>query len=92
MSSEISNARAMALDEILQKFATAKGIRVEALGKLLQALMAELDKRDLSAVDTAALLKLALQYSVSLRADETPLSFTGKEITPDFEIDAKWTA
>ncbi len=69
----IQNARAMRLDELFETFAVAKAARVEAVGKRLKAILAELDKRDLSAVKTETLLTLALKYIGAAREEAEPL-------------------
>ena len=85
---EIQNARAMRLDELFETFALAKEKRVEAFGKRLQAIMAELDKRDLSAVKTEILLALALKYIEAAREEATPLVLRGMvEVPSSFSID-----
>lgn len=69
----IQNARAIRMDELFETFAVAKTKRVEAFGKRLQAILAELDKRDLKDVPTATLLTLALKYIEAARAEDMPL-------------------
>lgn len=91
LTREIENARAMALDELLQKYATSKAVRIECLGKRLKSIMAELDSRDLSKVDTGTLLRLALQYAESLRNDESKLPLK-PTIDDGCSGDDGWTA
>jgi orotate phosphoribosyltransferase-like protein len=76
-SREISNARSIMLDELIEQFALSKKGRIEAFGKRLQTILSELDKRDLSAVPVEKLMGLALQYSESLRADSGDLTLVG---------------
>jgi len=75
---EIQNARAMRLDELFETFAIAKVKRVEAFGKRLQSILAELDKRELKDVPTATLLTLALKYIEAAREEAAPLALQRK--------------
>lgn len=84
LSLEIQNARALRLDELFERFAVAKARRVETFGKRLEAILAELDQRDLSEVKTEALLSLALKYGESLRDEYQPLALQGQ--LADLEI------
>jgi len=74
---EVQNACAMRMDGLLETFAISKAKRVEAFGKRLQAIMAELDKRDLKDVNTKTLLTLALKYIEAARAEDVPLTLKG---------------
>ncbi|MBI2503609.1 MAG: hypothetical protein HYW07_10310 [Candidatus Latescibacteria bacterium] len=76
---ELQNARALRLDELFERFAVSKARRVEAFGRRLEGILAELDKRDLAEVKTEVLLSLALKYGESLRDEYQPLAFQGEE-------------
>ena len=80
LQKEISNARTLRMDELFEKYAVAKSKRVEVFGKRLEAIMTELDKRDLSDCLTPTLLTLALKYGESLRAEYEPLKLLGDEM------------
>jgi len=80
LQKEISNARTLRMDELFEKYAVAKSKRVEVFGKRLEAIMTELDKRDLSDCLTPVLLTLALNYGESLRAEYEPLKLLGDEM------------
>jgi len=74
---DILNAETLRMDELFQKYAIVKSRRVEAFGKRLNAIMAELDKRDMTDVPTASLLALALKYRESLKTEYQPLRIQG---------------
>ena len=77
---DIGNARTLRMDELFEKYAVAKSKRVEVFGKRLDAILAELDTRDLADVPTPVLLTLALKYGESLRAEYEPLKLLGDEM------------
>lgn len=79
LQKEIANARTIALDALFQRFAVAKAKRIEVFGRRLEAILKELDKRDLSDVPTVSLLKLALDYGDRLKAESEPLTMQGEE-------------
>lgn len=79
----VRNARALRMDELFERFHVAKAKRVEAFGRRLDALLAELDKRDLADVPSAALLALALKYGEALKAEAEPLSVQGEARIPE---------
>ena len=80
LQKEISNARTLRMDELFEKYAVAKSKRVEVFGKRLDAILAELDTRDLADVPTPVLLTLALKYGESLKAEYEPLKLLGDEM------------
>jgi flagella basal body P-ring formation protein FlgA len=59
--------------------AVAKEKRVQAFGERLEAILTELDRRDLTEVPTPALLTLALKYGEHLREEYQPLELTERE-------------
>ncbi len=74
LKTELANARAIRLTELLERFAIAKEKRIEWLGHRLEAILAEADKRDLSGLSTEKLLELALKYGAALRDEHvTPV-------------------
>ena len=95
LQKDILNARTLRMDELFEKYAVAKAKRVEVFGKRLEAIMTELDKRDLSDCLTPTLLALALKYGESLKAEYEPLKLLGEEQswleTPNTEPEA-WSA
>jgi transcriptional regulator with XRE-family HTH domain len=78
LSLQIQNARALRLDELFERFAVAKEKRIETFGRRLEAILAELDNRDLSGVKTEALLSLALKFGEHLRDEYQPLALQGQ--------------
>ena len=75
---EIQNARSLRLDELYQRFLVAKERRIEAFGNRLEAILTELDKRDLAEIETEKLLTLALKYGECLRTEYEPLTLAEK--------------
>ncbi len=86
LQKEVANARTLRLDALFEKYAVAKGKRVEAFGKRLDCILAELDTRNLANVPTATLLKLALDYGDRLKAEAEPLTMQGED--RPFDMDA----
>ncbi len=80
---DVQNACALRMDELYERFAVAKTRRVEAFGKRLQAILAELDNRDLESVKTKTLLAMALKYLVAARAEDAPLMLRGEDMFID---------
>ena len=87
LQKEVANARTLRLDELFEKYAVAKGKRVEAFGKRLESILAELDTRNLTDVPTTALLKLALDFGDRLKAEAEPLTLKG-ESEASMDLDA----
>lgn len=79
LQKEVANARALRLDALFEQYAVSKARRVEVIGKLREAILKELDKRDLSSVPTVALLKLALEFGDRLKTEAEPLTMQGEE-------------
>lgn len=69
---KISSARAIAIDELLEKFAISKTRRLEVFGAELNRILAELRRRDLTDVPTGELYKLAIRHLETLR-EEMPI-------------------
>lgn len=80
LQKEVANARTLRLDALFEQYAVSKARRVEVIGKLREAILKELDKRDLSSVPTVALLKLALDFGERLKAEAKPLTMQGREL------------
>lgn len=79
LAHEVGNARALRMDELFERFYVAKAKRIAAFGRRLDAILAELDTRDLSEVPTTALLALALKYGDALKDEAETLTVQGKE-------------
>ena len=86
LGKEIHNARAIRLDELFEKFAVSKTKRVEAFGKRLEAILGELDGRDLGNVKTEALLSMALKYGERMAAEAEPLRLLGE--MQEFDVES----
>lgn len=74
---ELANARAIRRDELLQRYALASERRVESFGKRFQAIMAELESRNLGDVPTRDLLALALKWNQHAREEAQPPNLIG---------------
>ena len=83
---DIGNARTLRMDELFEKYAVAKAKRIETFGERLNAMLAELDKRNLENVPTSILLGLALKYGESLRNEYEPLKLQGEGLPFDMAI------
>ena len=79
LQKEVANARTLRLDALFEQYAIAKAKRIEVFGKRLEAILTELDKRDLSDVATGQLLKLALDYLSKMKAEEDDLVYQGED-------------
>ena len=86
LSRDIKNARTLRMDELFEKYAVAKTKRIETFGERLNAMLAELDKRNLENVPTSILLGLALKYGESLRNEYEPLKLQGEGLPFDMAI------
>ena len=95
LSRDIQNARTLRMDELFEKYQVAKAKRVEAFGERLNAILAELDKRNLDEVPTAVLLGLALKYGESLKHEYETLNLEGESLPFDLVemgmVENKWT-
>lgn len=76
---DIKNARNLRLDELFQKYAVSKEKRIKAFGERLDAILAELDKRNLADVPTSSLLTLALKYGEAMKQEWEPLTMQGED-------------
>ena len=82
LKKEVANARTLHLDALFQLYAVSKAKRIEVFGKRLEAILTELDRRDLADVPTPALLKLALEYGSKLKDEEDRLTIQGEDRDP----------
>jgi hypothetical protein len=86
---EITNAKSLRLDELFETYYVGKLKRIEAFGKRLEAILTELDTRDLKDVPTPMLLSMALKYGERLAGEESPLLLQGEtKKTLDEGLDA----
>ena len=84
---DIQNARGLRLDELSQKYIVAKEKRIEVFGKRLDAILAELDKRNLADLETDKLLTLALKFGEMLRTEYEPLTLAGTAPIVDLALE-----
>ncbi len=89
LQKDIVNAKTLRMDEVFEKYAVAKSRRVEVFGERLNAIMAELDKRDMADVNTASLLALALKYGESLKTEHQTLMMQGEDLDLSWDLAAK---
>jgi hypothetical protein len=71
---EVEKARTLRKAELVDRFLVSREKRLAAFGKRLDAILAELDKRDLKDVKTDVLLTLALKYGERMAAEAEPLA------------------
>lgn len=79
LKKELANARTLRAAEMEDRFPVGKAKRVEVFGERLNAILAELGKRDLSDVPTDKLLGLALKYGDALKEERQPLELVGED-------------
>mgnify|MGYP002682001882 CR=1 FL=1 len=94
LQKDILNARTLRMDELFERYAVAKSKRVEVFGKRLEAIMTELDKRDLANIATSSLLTLALKYGEFMKDELEPLNLQGEDLPFDMSsisaVPDKW--
>lgn len=76
---EISNLKALALDALHEKFVLSQAKRLETFGDLLNKMLEELRSRDLQAVPTATLFRLALDYLTAMKEEDSSVTLQTKE-------------
>lgn len=79
---EIANFKAMELEELFQMYYVQKSKRIELFGNQLDKIINEIDKRDLSDLQTDKLFELKLKYLEQLKKEEIDLSI---QIEEDFD-------
>lgn len=72
---EVSNLRAMELEELQQKYHMTTVKRIELFGEKLNAIAEELETRDWHDIPTVKLLELLEKYAAVLKQEEVPTSF-----------------
>jgi len=102
METELANLKAIRLEGLQEQYHVLRAKRIELFGKKLQAIMDELEKRDLSDVPTERLFDLVLKYGRALKDDEYVLTFSATEkqtfddllqsVSGDTERTIRWTA
>ncbi len=77
LEAEIASARAIELEALQEEYGLSKEARIRSLGKLLNRLEGELEKRDFKKLTTEKLLNMMMKYQEKLTAefeDKDPLS------------------
>jgi len=85
---QIGNARNLKIDELSARFTVSKEKRIEVFGRRLEAILEELDRRDLSVLEIDKLLSFALKYGEMLRAESQPLVLSEKRSFTAIDLDA----
>lgn len=87
---EITNLHNLEMEALLEDYQATREQRIEYLGKLQDKILTELDKRDLSTVNTDKLLDMLLKTSNKLEAlqpERTPTFKTPDDIKKQRESD-----
>ena len=87
---EISNLHNLEMEALLEDYQATREQRIEYLGKLQDKILTELEKRDLSTVNTDKLLDMLLKTSNKLEAlqpERTPTFRTPEDIKKQRESD-----
>ena len=84
LEEEISNRKAIELENLYQIHYLTKEARIKNYGTLLSKITAEINTRDLKDINTSKLLELYLQYTEKAK-DEViePIFKSSKELTED---------
>jgi DNA-binding XRE family transcriptional regulator len=94
---EILNLRAIQLEALQEKYFLTKEKRIEFLGKIINALQGEAEKRVLSDLSDRELFELLLKFSERLDKELTPITFQRDVESSITDIDLtvrsreKWT-
>jgi hypothetical protein len=86
LTEKIAAAKAIKMEELLEKYRMTKEKRIELFGERLLAIQEELAKRDLSDVPTPKLFEMMIRCSKALEAEADMPQFLTEE-----EIEAKKT-
>ena len=76
---DILNLKAIETEAIREKYCMTEKARIKMVGKQLEKIKAELDKRDLTEVPTATLLSFFMKYVAILEKEDKSISFTKYE-------------
>ncbi len=91
VSNDILNLKALAIDELQEKYLMTKSHRISTFGEVLARAKDELSKRDLSLLPTDKLINLTIKLSDTLRQDETEIELIGEESAwPSLSAQKKW--
>ncbi|WP_432693981.1 hypothetical protein ACRBU7_14365 [Priestia aryabhattai] len=81
LEQEITNLKAMEMEELQEMYYVQKQKRIELFGIQLEQILKELDQRDFSDMSTEKLLELQLKYLDYLKREEVDLSLQVEERT-----------
>lgn len=81
---QISNLRAIDLEDLQEKYFIHKRKRIEIFGNQLEAIKQELSSRDLKSISTEKLLDLLAKFTGILKDEETPTKFINTTSKSDF--------
>jgi transcriptional regulator with XRE-family HTH domain len=84
---DITNLRALYIDELQEKYEMTKRHRIAVFGEVLERAKTELDKRDLSEVPTDKLVNLMIRVSDTLKQDETQIEILGEPQLAIFDLE-----
>ena len=79
LQDNISAARAIKLEELIDKYRLTKEKRIELFGERLLVIQEELSKRDLKDISTPKLFEMMIRCSRALEARISPSSFLSEE-------------
>jgi len=92
---EIANLKAIELESLYEQFYLQKKDRIERLGKLLDKIHNEIEKRDLTELETDKLISLYLKVFDKTKDELTPVRFSTEDEISSFkfqrENDKKWS-
>jgi hypothetical protein len=83
LQTDIANLKAIELESLQERFYMTKAQRIELFGERLQAIKAELDKRDLREIPSDKLLTLFITYFNILKNEATETVFRGTQTTQE---------
>lgn len=81
---EIANLKAIELEELFQMYYVQKSKRIEIYGNQLEKIIGEIEKRNLSDLQTDKLFELKLKYLEHLKKEEIDLSIQIEEDLDDY--------
>lgn len=88
---EIKNYQNFEADTTLEKYKMSKNSQLESLGKQLEKVRGEIDKRDLSDVPTSKLVDIELKLLESINNNEkSRISLSDKDWDPAIDMTTTW--
>ncbi len=91
METEIANLKAVHLEERYKKHYVTKEKRIELFSGQVEAILKELEQRDLKEVSTDKLFDILLRYIGKLQEEETSIKFKERDVMADIpSIQGTW--